>query len=100
MGHNSRQYPIRTRGASILPARIDSCVLTLTVFSLSVPKQQEVHPHSSERTDDSRVSKLKDVVQLPGAKTGITSAPYAAKSYHRCSRTLLRSIEAYDPTQR
>ena len=26
MGHNSRQYPIRTRGASILPARIDSCV--------------------------------------------------------------------------
>ena len=26
MGHNSRQYPIRTRGVSILPARIDSCV--------------------------------------------------------------------------
>ena len=26
MGHNSRQYPFRTRGASILPARIDSCV--------------------------------------------------------------------------
>ena len=26
MGYNSRQYPIRTRGASILPTRIDSCV--------------------------------------------------------------------------
>ena len=26
MGHNSRQYPVQTRGASILPARIDSCV--------------------------------------------------------------------------
>ena len=26
MGHNSRQYPFRTRGASILPARINSCV--------------------------------------------------------------------------
>ena len=26
MSHNSRQYPFRTRGASILPARIDSCV--------------------------------------------------------------------------
>ena len=26
MGHNSRQYPFRTRGASILPTRIDSCV--------------------------------------------------------------------------
>ena len=26
MGHNSRQYPFQTRGASMLPARIDSCV--------------------------------------------------------------------------
>ena len=26
MGHNSRQYPFRTRGVSILPTRIDSCV--------------------------------------------------------------------------
>ena len=26
MGHNSGQYPFWTRGASILPARIDSCV--------------------------------------------------------------------------
>ena len=26
MGHNSRQHPFRTRGASIFPARIDSCV--------------------------------------------------------------------------
>ena len=26
MGHNSRQYPFRTRGASILPASIDSYV--------------------------------------------------------------------------
>ena len=26
MGHNSRQYAFRTRGGSILPARIDSCV--------------------------------------------------------------------------
>ena len=26
MGLNSRQYPFRTRGVSILPARIDSCV--------------------------------------------------------------------------
>ena len=26
MGHNSRQYPFRTRGASILPVRIDSCI--------------------------------------------------------------------------
>ena len=26
MGHNSRQYPFQTRGASVLPARIDSCV--------------------------------------------------------------------------
>ena len=34
-------------------------------------KQQEVHPHSSERTDDSRVSRLKDVLQLPdGPKQG------------------------------
>ena len=45
--------------------------LTLIVFSLSVPKQQEVHPHSSERTGDSRVSRLKDVLQLPdGPKQG------------------------------
>ena len=32
MGHNSRQQPFRTRDASILPARIDSC-LTLIVSS-------------------------------------------------------------------
>ena len=45
--------------------------LTLIVFSLSVPKQQEVHPHSLERTGDSRVSRLKDVLQLPdGPKQG------------------------------
>ena len=45
--------------------------LTLIVFSLSVPKQQEVHPNSSERTGDSRVSRLKDVLQLPdGPKQG------------------------------
>ena len=29
-----------------------------TDFSLTVPKQQEVHPHSSERTGDSRVSRM------------------------------------------
>ena len=28
-------------------------------------KHQEVHPNSSERTGDSRVSRLKDVLQLP-----------------------------------
>ena len=39
--------------------------LTLIVFSLSVPKQREVPPNSSERTGDSRVSRLKDVLQLP-----------------------------------
>ena len=39
--------------------------LTLIVFSLSVPKQEEVHPNSSECTGDSRVSRLKDVLQLP-----------------------------------
>ena len=45
--------------------------LTLIVFSLSVPKQQEVHPKSSERTGDSRVSRLKDILQLPdGPKQG------------------------------
>ena len=45
--------------------------LTLIVFSLSVPKQQEVHPHSSERTGDSRVFRLEDVFQLPdGPKQG------------------------------
>ena len=41
------------------------------VFSLSVPKQQEIHPNSSERTGDSRVSRLNDVLQLPdGPKQG------------------------------
>ena len=46
-------------------------VFDTIVFSLSVPKQQEVHPHSSERTGDSRVSRLKDVLQLPdGPKQG------------------------------
>ena len=46
-------------------------VFDLIVFSLSVPKQQEVHPNSSERTGDSRVSRLKDVLQLPdGPKQG------------------------------
>ena len=39
--------------------------LTMIVFSLLVPKQQEVHPNSSESTGDSRVSRLKDVLQLP-----------------------------------
>ena len=39
--------------------------LTLIVFSLSVPKKQEVHLYSSECTGDSRVSRLKDVLQLP-----------------------------------
>ena len=40
-------------------------------FSLSVPKQQEVYPHSLECTGDSRVSRLKDVLQLPdGPKQG------------------------------
>ena len=44
---------------------------TLIIFSLSVPKQQEVYPNSSERTGDSRVSRLKDVLQLPdGPKQG------------------------------
>ena len=40
-------------------------------FLASLPKQQEVHPNSSERTGDSRVSRLKDVLQLPdGPKQG------------------------------
>ena len=34
--------------------------------ALSVPKQQKVHPKSSGITGDSRVSRLKDVLQLPG----------------------------------
>ena len=33
--------------------------LTLIVFSLSVPKQQEVHPNSSGSTNNSRVSRLR-----------------------------------------
>ena len=34
-------------------------------------KTTEVHPHSSERTGDSRVSRLKDVLQVPdGPKQG------------------------------
>ena len=54
--------------------------LTLIVFSLSVPKQQEVHPHSSERTGDSRVSRLKDVLQLPdGPKQGKQARPTRQK---------------------
>ena len=34
-------------------------------FLTSVPKQQEVYPNSSGSTGDSRVSRLKDVLQLP-----------------------------------
>ena len=45
--------------------------LTLIVFSLSVPKQHEGHPNSSGSTSDSRVSRLKEVLQLPdGPKQG------------------------------
>ena len=47
--------------------------LTLIVFSLSVPKQQEVYPNSSGSTGVSGVSRLNDVLQLPDRPKQISS---------------------------
>ena len=62
-------------GQEVRPSRQDRLLcLTLIFFSLSVPKEQEVHPNSSGSTNDSRVSRLKDVLQLPDSFVRLVSS--------------------------
>ena len=70
MGHNPWQYPFRNRGLCPYFPPGSTLVFDNGCFrqcgkALSVPKQQAVHPNCSGSTNDSRESRLKDVLQLP-----------------------------------